>query len=201
MISYLQGTLVSKAPMEVVVDVHGVGYGASIPLSTYESLPAPGARVTLLTYLHVREDAMLLFGFATEQERSMFRSLLSVTGIGPRMAQTILSGIPVADLQAHLKAGNVSALTTIPGVGRKIGERLVVELRDKVARMDGFMEAEIAQGDPTAHARTEVVLALTSLGYARPVAEKAVQQALRELEPGTVSVESLLKHSLRYTTK
>jgi Holliday junction DNA helicase RuvA len=201
MISYLQGMLVTKAPTEAVVDVNGVGYGASIPLSTYEALPAPGTRVTLLTYLHVREDALQLFGFATERERSMFRSLLAVTGIGPRMAQTILSGIPVSDLQTYLKTGNVSALTTIPGVGRKLGERLVVELRDKVARLEGILEAGPAQGDPVARTRSEVLLALTSLGYARPVAEKAVHQALREMDEGAVSVESLLKASLRYTTK
>ena len=115
MIASLRGTLISKNPTEVVVDVGGVGYGVHIPLSTFEKLGNPGSEVSLHTYLHVREDAMLLYGFSSEEERSLFKLLLSVTGIGPRMAQGILSGIPVSDLRAYLQTGNTAALTTIPG--------------------------------------------------------------------------------------
>ena len=132
MISALRGTLISKSPTEVIIDVHGVGYGISIPLSTYERLGETNAQTTLLTYLHVREDIMQLYGFFTEEERSLFRLLISVSGIGPKMAQGILSGIPAGDLKNHITSGNIGALTTIPGVGRKLGERLVVELRDKI---------------------------------------------------------------------
>ena len=136
MISTLQGTLVSKSPMEVVVDVCGVGYGLQIPLSTYEAIGNVNSDVRLFTYLHVREDSLQLFGFATDEERALFRLLVSVNGIGPRMAQGILSGSSVNEIRDHIVQGNLSALTTIPGIGKKIAERMIIELREKIVRAE-----------------------------------------------------------------
>ena len=136
MITLLRGILLAKAPTEAVVDVGGVGYGVQIPVSTFEALGDTNTPVTLHTYLHVREDALVLYGFATGEERDTFRLLISVNGIGPKMAQGILSGIGVQDLKDCIARGNVAMLTTVPGVGRKTGERLVVELREKIGKID-----------------------------------------------------------------
>jgi holliday junction DNA helicase RuvA len=201
MIASIRGTLIHKSPTAVVIETNGVGYGISIPLSTYGALGDCGTAITLFTHLHVREDALQLFGFATEEERSLFRLLLSVSGIGPRMGQTILSGITVADLKHHLVSGNVGALTTIPGVGKKLGERLILELRDKVGKIEAGDKPSLHMGDVEGSIRSEAILALTSLGYARAAAEKAIMHALRESSERTLSVEELIKASLRLATK
>ena len=199
MITLLRGTLLSKAPTEAVVDVGGVGYGVQIPVSTFEALGATHTEVTLHTYLHVREDALVLYGFATEEERDTFRLLISVNGIGPKMAQGILSGIGVKDLKECIVRGNVATLTTVPGVGRKTGERLVVELREKMGRLDQEMRPSAGTGDEQSRIRSEALLALTSLGYSRQVAEKALRAALQE--PGAPStIEALIKSALRHAT-
>ena len=201
MIASVTGTLVSRSPTEVVLDVHGVGYSVNIPLSTYERLGETQTTVTLLTYLHVREDTMQLYGFATEEERLLFKLLISVSGIGPRMAQGILSGISVNDLRDHIAAGNIGALTTIPGVGRRTGERLVVELRDKIGKIDlGALSTTTAATDQS-RIRAETLLALTSLGYSRPVAEKALRSALEEGDGKDLSIEQLIKRTLRHAAK
>ncbi len=200
MIATLRGTLTAKAPTEIVLDVGGVGYGLSIPLSTFEKLDREGAVVTLCTYLHVREDALHLYGFLTEEERTLFRLLLSVTGIGPRVALGILSSIPSGDLRTHLAAGNTGALTAIPGIGRKLAERLVVELRDKISKAEFRDGTALIPGDPRSRARSEALLALTSLGYSRPVAERAVRAAADELGEQAAHVEELLKAALRHAT-
>jgi len=201
MIGSLRGTLIEKSPTQVLVDVNGIGFALHIPLSTYEALPATGAPVTLLTHLHVREDALQLYGFAGAVERSMFRMLIEVNGIGPRMAQSILSGISVADLRACLASGNVAALMSIPGIGRKLAERLSLELRDKVTRMESDTERPGSPPDTQAHNRAEALLALTSLGYPRAVAEKALRGALQELGDGATTVEVLLKAALRHASR
>lgn len=195
MIATLRGTLAAKAPTEVVVDVQGVGYAVAIPLSTFERLGDPGSQVFLLTYQHVREDALLLFGFATEEERSTFRLLLSVTGIGPKMGLGILSGIPVGELRSHLAAGNVQALTGIPGIGRKLAERLVVELREKLGKGEAFAISS-APGSAPAQTRNEALQALLSLGYSRPAAEKALRSAIQG-GGESASLEQLIKLALR----
>jgi holliday junction DNA helicase RuvA len=197
MISFLKGTLAFKSPTEAGVDVGGVGYGVSIPLSTFEKLGAQGSEVMLLTHLHVREDVLQLFGFATEEERSLFRLLVSVNGIGPRMGIGILSGIPAADLRAHIASGNTAALTTIPGIGRKLAERLVLELREKIGKAE-HAGAFGAGGDARGSVRAEAILALTSLGYSRPVAEKAVRIASDEAKDANTTLEALLKAALRH---
>lgn len=198
MIASLHGTLLAKSPTEIVIQVQGVGYALSIPLSTYESLGDLHSPISLFTYLHVREDALQLFGFATEQERGLFKLLISVTGIGPRMAQSILSGIPVADLKAHIAGGNLGALTAVPGIGRKLAERLVVELRDKVAKLDATAALTAGPAGEHARIRAEALLALTSLGYNRTAAEKALRAALTDTEGKEVPLESLIKLALRH---
>lgn len=199
MITLLRGTLLAKAPTEALVDVGGIGYGVHIPLSTFETLGAAGTTVTLYTYLHVREDALVLYGFATEEERETFRMLISVNGIGPKMAQGILSGIGVRDLKECIALGNVARLTTVPGVGKKTGERLVVELREKIGRLDQEMRPSAGAGDEQSRMRSEALLALTSLGYTRQVAEKALRAALQEPGPPS-TIEGLLKAALRHAT-
>ncbi len=197
MITFLKGTLAFKSPTEAGIDVGGVGYGVSIPLSTFEKLGAQGSEVMLLTHLHVREDALQLYGFATEEERTLFRLLVSVNGIGPRMGIGILSGIPAVDLRMHIASGNTAALTTIPGIGRKLAERLVLELREKIGRAENA-GAFSGPGEAQGSIRGEAILALTSLGYARPVAEKAVRKAAEEGQGADGTLEGLLKAALRH---
>lgn len=201
MISSLQGTLIRKSPMEITVDVNGVGYGLSIPLSTYAALGGLNTTVSLFTFLHVREDALQLYGFATEDERNLFKLLISVSGIGPKMAQGILSGIGVTDLKLHIADGNLGALTTIPGVGRKLGERLIVELREKISKLEPGTSTAATPADKLSLIRGEALLALTSLGYQRMIAEKSVRAALQEADGREVSLEELIKTALKHTSK
>jgi holliday junction DNA helicase RuvA len=196
MFSHLKGILYRKSPTEIVVDVNGVGYAVSIPLSTYEKLGDTGSSVTILTYTHVREDILQLYGFATEAEREIFRLLISVSGIGPKIAQGILSGVQPNELQTLIAQADVSALTAIPGVGKKTAERLIVELRDKIAKLDtGSLPAgstEAGQG-----IRAEALMALISLGYNRASAEKSIRTALAELNGKETTIQELLKHALK----
>ncbi|MBN1446821.1 MAG: Holliday junction branch migration protein RuvA [Bacteroidetes bacterium] len=194
MIEFLHGTLVSREPVSAVIDIHGVGYQVHIPLSTYEALPEIGADVTLLTHLHVREDAMQLYGFLTATERHMFRRLQSISGIGSRMALNILSGVAPDDLRQRVRAGDVAALIRIPGIGRKTAERIVVELRDSFSREftgEGLADSE-SRG-----AREEALMALQALGYARNAAEKALSAVQRVGESGTQQPSELIKKALQ----
>jgi Holliday junction DNA helicase RuvA len=200
-ISRLSGTLVSKTPTDVVIDVHGVGYALSIPLSTYEALGETGSSATLCTHLHVREDALQLYGFATEEERELFRMLLAVTGIGPKMAQGILSGIPGIELKNHIVSGNTGALVAIPGIGRKIAERLILELRDKIGKLGPSSTLLAGASGEESRVRSEALLALVALGFQRGVAEKALRDALLESRHADASVESLIKASLRHAPR
>jgi Holliday junction DNA helicase RuvA len=198
MISHLNGKLVSKSPTEIVIDVHGVGYSVSIPLSTYEKLEHTDGDVRILTYLHVREDAMQLYGFATESERSLFRMLISISGIGPKMAQGILSGLNPEEFKDAVMAGNVPALTAISGVGKKTAERLIIELRDKLGKIEEA-EPSVIPGSKQMKVRAEAIFALMSLGYTRQNAEKALQTALREITGQEPTLEELIKKALRQT--
>jgi Holliday junction DNA helicase RuvA len=201
MITSLRGTLIRKSPTEIVVDVQGVGYGINIPLSTFEALGELNTPVSLFTYLHVREDTLQLFGFATEEERNLFKVLISVTGIGPRMAQSILSGISGAELRNAIMQGNFTMLTSIPGVGRKLAERLVVELRDKIGKVPAGSSILAASTDAQTQIRSEALLALTSLGYNRASAERAIKMAARDNPAVEGSVETLIKAALRHAVK
>jgi len=200
MISYLYGTIVQKSPTELVIDVNGVGYLVNIPLSTFERLDHVDGQVKILTYMHVREDIMQLYGFSTEAEREMFRLLLSVSGIGPKMAQGILSGLNTDELKTAIVDGNLSALTSITGVGRKTAERLVVELRDKLARTE-FTGTTVTQSSMQLRVRSEAVVALMSLGHSRQSAEKAVIAVMKEAAEKEISVEELIKQALRRTSQ
>jgi Holliday junction DNA helicase RuvA len=200
-IARLAGKLAAKAPTEIVVDVGGVAFALSIPLSTFERLADVGSQVSVYTHLHVREDALQLYGFFTEEERELFRTLISVNGIGPKMAQGILSGITVSDLKSHILSGNSGALTAIPGVGRKIAERLVVELRDRISKLDGTSLSTGASATSGSRIRSEALLALTSLGYNRAAAEKAIRGAVQESAEAENSVESLIKAALRHAAQ
>lgn len=178
MIARLSGTLIERQPGRVVVDAHGVGYELIIPVSTFAQLPPTGALVVLLVHTHVREDALLLFGFATPAEKQLFEKLIAVNGIGPRLAVALLGGLAADELAAAIRNGDLARLTTIPGVGKKTAERLVVELRDK---MPQALAASAPTTALTAGAE-DVLSALLNLGYPQPAAFKAVQRALH-LQP------------------
>ena len=175
MISHLRGALLEKHPNVVVVDVHGVGYEVTIPVSVYSSLPAAGAEVALHIHTHVREDALVLFGFVTTADKALFEKLISVSGIGPKLAVTALSGLASADLIAAIRNGAVDQLVKIPGVGKKTAERMVLELRDKLPAPEGGDQAPTA---PSLSALDEDVMSgLLNLGCARPAAEAAIRKA------------------------
>ena len=193
MIAQLRGRLVRKGPQEVVVDVGGVGYRVAIPLSTFYRLGDAGSEVSLLTHTHVREDVLALFGFLTPAEQALFERLIAVSGVGPKLAIAILSGIEAPDLVAALRTSDVARLTRIPGVGKKTAERLVLELKDKVKGLEASV-AETPAEAPGSGARSDLVSALVHLGYSRPEAERAVEHALRD---GEGRFEDLLRRSLR----
>jgi Holliday junction DNA helicase RuvA len=176
MIGFLKGTLLSTSPNRVLVDVQGVGYEVNIPLSTYyEVQKATGGSVAFHIHTHVREDVLALFGFWTERERGLFERLIAVTGIGPKLAQTVLSGMQPDDLIASLAAGDARRLNTIPGVGKKTAERMILELRDKVQDL----AAELPSSEPMV-AESDLVEALVGLGYKRAAAQRAVNRVARE---------------------
>ena len=200
MIALLTGTLRTKSPTEVLIEVNGVGYAVNIPLSTFEKLGELNSTTTLFTYLHVREDALQLFGFASDAERTLFKELISVSGIGPRIAQSILSGISAGDLKNHIVHGNVPALTSIPNVGRKTEERLIVELRDRIGKMDFVTSGVATARDEKTESRSQALLALTSLGYSRQVAEQALRAVLSESNGADLPLEELIKRALRQTS-
>jgi Holliday junction DNA helicase RuvA len=199
MITHLRGQLVESFPNRVIVDVGGVGYEAHIPISTYDALPPTGEAVRLLTHHHVREDAQELFGFASEAERDLFRLLVNqVSGIGPKMALSVLSGMPVARFKTSVAAGDISALAGIKGVGRKTAERMVVELRDKVG-VAAAWQAPAAGRPPAQSQAADAILALVSLGYRQPEAQKAVQQFLAA-NHGEPATDEILRGALRALT-
>jgi len=199
MISSLTGILKHKSPTEILIDVHGVGYTVHIPLSTYEKLGDVGASISLLTHFHVREDAMQLFGFFSDEERRLFKLLISVSGIGPKIAQGILSGMNVEELKSNLLSGNVTALTAIPGVGKKTAERMILELRDKVGGVMAETGTMSAGSIKSATIRSDALQALTSLGYNIQIAEKSIRLVLQETEGEIISLEELIKRALRHT--
>ena len=197
MIVYVSGTLAHKSPTDAVIDVQGLGYELLIPASSYEKLPATGKKVKLLTHHYVREDAVTLFGFATEAERTLFRTLVGVSGVGPKLALAALSAMPPETLRDHILEGDASVLTRIPGVGKKTAERLIVELRDRLATLDGFEGATAVGGSgETASVRADARAALESLGFSRADAEKRIRTALRDHD-GAVTAEELIRLALR----
>lgn len=199
MIAHLQGTILAKSPAELVIDVHGVGFQVSIPLSTFEALGAVNAEVTILTHLHVREDAMQLYGFATEAERGLFRSLLSISGIGPKMAQGILSGLRPPELREAIAAGDLHALTSISGVGKKTAERIILELRDSLGPIE-IEERAAAPAGAQMKMHTEAMVALMSLGFTRATADQALRAIMAQPGGKGLTVEELIKRALQKTS-
>jgi len=193
-IARLEGVLAEKAPELVVLDVHGVGYEVRVPLSTFFELPDEGKTVRLHIHTHVREDALQLYGFGSEPERVLFKLLIATSGVGPKLALAILSGLPASKLVAALRAGDLAALCGVPGVGKKTAERIVIDLREKAHALDAAARPSErgAASDGAAAAES----ALCNLGYARPQAERAVRRAL-EVVPEGAGLESLIKEALR----
>lgn len=186
MIGHLRGTILEKHPNQVIVESAGVGYDVQIPISTYTALADAGATAALRIHTHVREDALLLFGFATAEEKVLFERLISVSGIGPKLAITVLSGLPTADLVSAIRGGDVAHLVRIPGVGKKTAERMVLELKDKLAGVDiaGKMSAPTSAGVPLDPVDRDVLSALQNLGCSRPAAEEALRKVKERGAPG-----------------
>jgi Holliday junction DNA helicase RuvA len=195
MIGFLRGRLLEKQPNRITLDVNGVGYDVVVPLSTFYRLGDDGAEAALKIYTHVREDALQLYGFATDLERQLFERLISISGIGPKMAVALLSGMEPRDLVASVQRGDVARLTSIPGVGKKTAERIVLELKDRVAQLGVVPEAGVAAQPAANRLRDDLVSALLNLGYHRPLAEKAVDAVLAGTEAPTF--EAALKGALR----
>jgi Holliday junction DNA helicase RuvA len=178
MIAQLRGTLLEKHPNQVIVDASGVGYDVHIPVSTFTALGDEGTTVTLRIYTHVREDALVLFGFLTAEEKAIFEKLISVSGIGPKLAITVLSGLATPDLVAAVRGGDVPRLVRIPGIGKKTAERIVLELKDKMAAMAASEGKSAIPTAPPVNAMDQDVLsALVNLGCSASAAEEAIRRA------------------------
>jgi Holliday junction DNA helicase RuvA len=180
MISHLRGTLLEKNPNQLVIDVNGVGYEVTIPVSAYSSLPAKDAPVQLYIYTHIREDTLALFGFLSSGDKALFEKLISVSGIGPKLAITALSGLTTADLAAAIRSGSVEQLVRIPGVGKKTAERMVLELRDKLEFIGASIHPGKAAAAPTSAfsaIEEDVISALMNFGSSRAAGEAAVAKA------------------------
>jgi Holliday junction DNA helicase RuvA len=197
MISFLRGTVIEVLPMRLIIEAGGVGYDVHIPLSTYDKLPAPGSETKVLTHLQVREDAHILYGFATPEERDLFLLLINnVSGIGPKLALAVLNGTTPIRFRGLVVAGDITALSQIKGVGKKTAERIIVELRDKVGVSAAWEAASARQGlSPDEQHVNDAVLALISLGYKQAEAHKQVR-AIRDRQP-QATVEELVKEALK----
>ncbi len=192
MIGRLEGLLIEKTPEVVVLDVAGVGYEVRVPLSTFFELPDEGKTVSLRVHTHVREDVLQLYGFGTEEERTSFRLLIGISGVGPRMALAILSGLRVERLLQAIRARDLAALRGVPGVGPKTAERILVDLHDKV----GQLESVSGDAPSATDAQEASVSALLNLGYPRGHAQKSVRRALEQL-PESPALEDLIREALR----
>jgi holliday junction DNA helicase RuvA len=192
MIAFLRGRVLDKQPNRVIVDVHGVGYEVHVPLSTYYDVGDEGGDVALHVHTHVREEALQLYGFLTSLEQQVFERLIAISGIGPRLAIAVLSGIETRELVAAVQRGDVARLTGVPGVGKKTAERIVLELKDRLAALaaPAGADAPIAPG-PGDRVRADLLSALQNLGYHRPAAERAVDTIL------SASSETSFEQALR----
>jgi holliday junction DNA helicase RuvA len=196
-IAQLRGRILEKHPNRLVVDVNGVGYDVAVPLSTFYGLGEAGSEIALRIHTHVREDALALYGFATRLELDLFERLIAVSGIGPKVALAVLSGIEPSELIRAVERADLARLTAIPGVGKKTSERIVLELRDRLPRAPLAADAGVRQETPAV--RDDVLSALMNLGYHRPLAEKAVDAAAKAMPGG--DFERTLKQALREIAK
>jgi Holliday junction DNA helicase RuvA len=199
MYHYLIGKIAGKTPVAVILDVNGIGYEVRVSLSTFSSLPNLGETVKLFTHFVVREDAQLLYGFATEEEREAFKLLISISGIGPKLAITLLSGVTLRELKLAIQEKNIPVLTAISGIGQKTAERVIVELKDKIGK------AEVSAGKELVHDANisdqtveDSVMALVSLGYTKQKAKDAVQKVLKASLGRKVSVEEIIRAALKH---
>ena len=195
MIVHLQGTLAEKDISRVVVDCGGVGYEAAIPLSTFDRLPSEGADVKLFIHHEVREDAQLLFGFATRAERDVFELITSVSGVGPKLALAVLSGLTVGDLQLAISQGDAKRLAAVKGIGKKTAERIVVDLRGKINPIEALANATAETSKEQSRVLLDAMLALNALGFSADAARAKVPKVLAE-NPDLADVESVVKKAL-----
>jgi Holliday junction DNA helicase RuvA len=203
MIAHLRGTLLAKHPNQAIVETHGVGYEVTISVPTFSEMPAAGSEVALHIHTHVREDALSLYGFLRLAEKHLFEKLLTVSGIGPKLAITILSGMPADEMVTAIRGGDLARLTRIPGIGKKTAERMVLELRDKLPAATGAAETSPAQASPV---EEDVVSALVNLGYQRATAEKALLAARGGTSPvppksGGKTFDTLFREALGALSK
>jgi Holliday junction DNA helicase RuvA len=190
-IAYLRGKLIEKDAARVIVDVNGVGYEVFVPLTTFSALPERGAEVSIDVHTHVREDVIALYGFSTRRERTIFEKLMTISGIGPKLAMTILSGGSVDDLVTAIKRSDLARMTSIPGVGKKTAERIIVELKDKLQ--------EFAAGPAKTGVQLDVLSALENLGYSRALGETAIHRSMNGEQD--IDFDALFKRSLQILTK
>jgi Holliday junction DNA helicase RuvA len=195
MIAHLRGILLEKHPNQITVEVGGVGYEVAIPVSAYTSLPERGAEVRLHIHTHVREDALLLFGFLSAEDKAVFEKLITVSGVGPKLAITALGGLTAPDLAAAIRAGALEQLTRIPGVGKKTAERLILELRDKLDLIPGAARPPKPAGAAFNSTEEDVISALANFGSSRAAAEAAVTKARSATEPN--DFDSLFRRALK----
>lgn len=197
MIGYLTGKIIAKKPTNILLDVSGVGYSVNISVTTFEKLPPQNENVSLFIFTSVKEDAIDLYGFSTPSEKEMFELLISANGIGPKLAQSLLSGIQVEELRQAIDDGNLSRITAVPGIGRKTAERLLVELRDK---MDKLTEtSKPAEAGAPSSIRSDAIAALVNLGYNIKTAEKVVRNIMNTKTSSTI--EDVIKESLAELNK
>jgi len=196
MIAFLRGRLISKSPNQAIVECGGVGYDANISVATFTALPPEGAEARLHIHTHVREDALSLFGFAEPQEKRLFEKLLTISGIGPKLAITVLSGIDAGRLVGAIRAGDHATLTKIPGIGKKTAERVVLELKDKLDDMAASAPAGTPAATHYGPAGDDALSALINLGYPRPIAQKAIETALAKDAAAANDFETLFRAAM-----
>lgn len=196
MISYIHGTLIQKRPTHIVVDAGGLGYLIHIPLSSFEKMGEMGRPVKVLTYLHMREDGLQLFGFMSEEERDLFELLIAVSGVGPKLAQAILSGISVQDFKRAVLYSDLGGLTSIPGVGKKTAQRLILELKERFEAAGAPEEILVSVGPAELGGTGEAVLALVSLGLTQTIASRMVARVIKKDGDG-LPVEEIIRRALR----
>jgi Holliday junction DNA helicase RuvA len=194
MIAHLRGVLLEKHPNQAIVETGGVGYDITIPVSTFTHLPEQGSEVGLRIHTHVREDALALYGFLTQDEKALFEKLIGVSGIGPTLAVKVLSGLAAPDLINHIRRGEIDRLVRVPGIGKKTAERMVLELRDKLPAAGGPDSGSGPSADTLSPVEQDVLSALLNLGCARPQAEAAVRKA--KAGGGMMEFEPLFRRSL-----
>lgn len=195
MIAFLRGRVLEKHPNRLIVDVSGVGYDVAVPLSTFYTTGDAGAEISLRVYTHVREDQLALYGFATALEQTVFERLIAISGIGPKLALTVLSGIEPGDFVAAIERADLGRLTRIPGVGKKTAERIIVELKDRLHKAVGTAAPGVKPPSPDDTMREDLVSALDNLGYHQQAIEKALKKVMPD--EGSVKFEDVLRAALK----